>query len=716
MGDLRLLEQRINQLLEQRPDPNQDAESVQEICALIRRQRLQKEALEVLKDPIKRGKPPLQIRALHILALLVQYGDANLHVTLATRRWMERLAKVAKTKDEALRDAVYQNLVNWNARFSMDVAYIEFNVAVKRLEQKNVPLPLPNALSLPGVPTSATDSGFGSREGSVVSTSARPVSPGTGPPAAAAPGRAPTQVEAMIAQIQQDLRTLENSLQEPDQLQPSVVDKCRRWQRKIELMLSTDLNDQDTFQLIALGDQVGEYIELYRAIFSEENRMAAQQGSPERSAPEEVHSPPRPDVDVSPPRGPRGAQPESPSPPRERAPAPPETDSPREARDPAEMERLQEALQQTRNARKAVEEECDVVRRQINDVKAQQGMNAAVDASPAGASNLKAIARATAASGKRIIRQARTLQGQFAPVREIRQKTTAYAREFESDIETAAAMAERSAKAEAKGFENLKKIYLSEMQLRKKLFAQIQEFRGNTRIFCRVRPLSAEERALGEDGEDITGFPGSSEIILKEAGKPRMFEVDAAFKPTDKTKPIFDELSGMVECAVDGFNVAFFAYGQSGSGKSHTLFGNDRDPGLFQQSLESMFALFRERFETEANTVSLSALEITNEAIRDAFDPRAPLQIQQSDQIGTYIEGLSATQVSSPEDGVARLRRVQDTRDRSGRAALCAILVVQATNTQSGVTTTGKLAIVDLTPSEKQVFYWEQSEHTRKEE
>ncbi|XP_072777286.1 carboxy-terminal kinesin 2 [Taeniopygia guttata] len=113
---------------------------------------------------------------------------------------------------------------------------------------------------------------------------------------------------------------------------------------------------------------------------------------------------------------------------------------------------------------------------------------------------------------------------------------------------------------------------------RRRLHNDIQELRGNIRVFCRVRPLLPEERER-QRGMPHLHFPSQDtrSLVLtrpddSQLGRERRaelrydFSFDRVFPPAASQEEIFQEIQLLVQLALDGYPVCIFAYGQTGSG------------------------------------------------------------------------------------------------------------------------------------------------------
>ncbi|KAG6853094.1 hypothetical protein C0991_006927 [Blastosporella zonata] len=119
----------------------------------------------------------------------------------------------------------------------------------------------------------------------------------------------------------------------------------------------------------------------------------------------------------------------------------------------------------------------------------------------------------------------------------------------------------------------------------------------------------------------------------KSATTPsQSFNFDSILSGTPN-KPIYTTVArSHVHAAMEGFNAVIFAYGQTASGKTFTLSGNDSEPGIIPRAMRDVFAFIRRTPEREY-LLRCSYLEIYNEAIHDLLAPpssaaKNPVQIQ----------------------------------------------------------------------------------------
>ncbi|RAL63664.1 hypothetical protein DID88_003707 [Monilinia fructigena] len=253
--------------------------------------------------------------------------------------------------------------------------------------------------------------------------------------------------------------------------------------------------------------------------------------------------------------------------------------------------------------------------------------------------------------------------------------------------------------------EESKKKLIKEETLRRILFNQVQELKGNIRVMCRVRPTFKE----GAEGECAKiSFPDTDKeskelsIIGKEKrsnfGKVsteiHAFSFDRVFGPTSQNQEVFEEISQLVQSALDGYNVCIFAYGQTGAGKTHTMSSAD---GMIPRATHQIYES-AENLKEKGWTYTMegSFIEVYNEEIHDLLGSSKDLdkkkhEIRHDDKKKqTNVTGLETVLLDSPNAAVEAILKQAD-KNRS----------VAATNIMTNETSEGTLNLVDLAGSER---------------
>ncbi|KAM9690344.1 kinesin-like protein KIFC2 isoform 14-T14 [Dama dama] len=166
---------------------------------------------------------------------------------------------------------------------------------------------------------------------------------------------------------------------------------------------------------------------------------------------------------------------------------------------------------------------------------------------------------------------------------------------------------------------------------------------GNIRVLCRLRPGTPSSLVSLEPG------PGGT-VTTCYRGHQRRFRLDWVFPPHASQEEVFRELESAVLSCLGGYSVCIFTYGQTGTGKTYSMEGPPEDPGITPRALQS---LFREMGTGGQHRVTLSMVEIYNEAVRDLLAPGPPqrLTVRQgpAGQGGVQVAGLTHWDVPSLE-------------------------------------------------------------------
>ena len=263
-----------------------------------------------------------------------------------------------------------------------------------------------------------------------------------------------------------------------------------------------------------------------------------------------------------------------------------------------------------------------------------------------------------------------------------------------------------------------------EETLRRKLHNQVQELKGNIRVFCRVRPTlsmdAADEQAgmsFPDDGEDAKEIevrgPEEKSSLGTVTTKKYPFAFDRVFGPNSQNQQVFEEISQLIQSALDGYNVCIFCYGQTGSGKTYTMSSED---GMIPRAVHMIYNTAQGLEERGWKyTMEGSFVEVYNENLNDLlgrpddFDKKKHEIRHDMQTCKTTITDIISVGLDSPEKVEEILAQATSNRsvaatkanERSSRSHSVFILKLSGHNSITGERSEGTLNLVDLAGSER---------------
>lgn len=258
---------------------------------------------------------------------------------------------------------------------------------------------------------------------------------------------------------------------------------------------------------------------------------------------------------------------------------------------------------------------------------------------------------------------------------------------------------------------------------RRVLFNKYQELKGNIRVMCRVRPLLESVDGTAADLEfpdDKTSAqisvrgPEERNSLGKVTTKTYPFEFDRVFTPQVQNEEIFDEISQLVQSALDGYNVCIFCYGQTGSGKTYTMSSAD---GVIPRATKMIYETVNKLKEKSwTYTMEGNFIEVYNEELNDLLTPtkeqdgKKKLEIRH-DEVRKTTAVLNCKSVTLDSENTVELmlnqaqknRSVAATKsnERSSRSHSVFTLKLIGENSATRERCEGTLNLVDLAGSER---------------
>ncbi|XP_075436191.1 kinesin-like protein KIF19 [Ascaphus truei] len=137
------------------------------------------------------------------------------------------------------------------------------------------------------------------------------------------------------------------------------------------------------------------------------------------------------------------------------------------------------------------------------------------------------------------------------------------------------------------------------------------------------------------------------DILRANRSREKSYMFDVAFDYTATQDTVYRQTTkGLIEGVISGYNATVFAYGPTGCGKTYTMLGTDREPGIYIRTLNDLFKAIEETSDDMEYEVSMSYLEIYNEMIRDLLNPSLGYLDLREDSKGV-IQVAGITEVST---------------------------------------------------------------------
>ncbi|CAF4180559.1 unnamed protein product, partial [Rotaria magnacalcarata] len=232
----------------------------------------------------------------------------------------------------------------------------------------------------------------------------------------------------------------------------------------------------------------------------------------------------------------------------------------------------------------------------------------------------------------------------------------------------------------------------------------------NIRVVARFRPLNDSEERAGS--KSVVKFPADQEETVLISGKVYVF--DKVFRPDSTQEKVYNEAAKeIVKDVLSGYNGTIFAYGQTSSGKTHTMegiMGSDGQQGIVPRIVQD---IFNHIYTLDANLqfqIKVSYFEIYLDKIRDLLDvSKTNLAVHEDKNRVPYVKGVTERFVSSPDEVFEIMEEGKNNRhiavtnmnEHSSRSHSVFLIHVKQENVESEKKLTGKLYLVDLAGSEK---------------
>lgn len=236
---------------------------------------------------------------------------------------------------------------------------------------------------------------------------------------------------------------------------------------------------------------------------------------------------------------------------------------------------------------------------------------------------------------------------------------------------------------------------------------------ASIKVVVRVRPLNTKERVSNPvvkilTDEDLV-FDPLNPLVPTKKTKNLPFNFDRVFGTDGSNYDVFaDTTEDFASQLLEGYNCSVFAYGATGSGKTHTMLGHGDKSGVIFLTVGSLFERVRNLSDDVNVEMQFSYVEIYNEDVKDLLNPGAKVQLRESGS-GVNLVGATSVKISCVNEverllvagNKSRTQHATEANMRSSRSHAIIQISLKIQNSFTGEVHSSKLNMIDLAGSER---------------
>jgi hypothetical protein len=165
----------------------------------------------------------------------------------------------------------------------------------------------------------------------------------------------------------------------------------------------------------------------------------------------------------------------------------------------------------------------------------------------------------------------------------------------------------------------------------------------------------SNDLSRGDASSSISGKEKDlRKLLIDSVYTPHSFSFDKIYDNNSNSQLIYKEICrDITKSVINGYNGTVFMYGQTTSGKTFTMLGTPKSPGLLPCALRDTFSMIQKEANPGAFNVSCSYIEIYNENVIDLLTESSNLKLVDDSKYGVIVVGSKRVKIKTFEDGIS---------------------------------------------------------------